>query len=190
MFFMLVSSCNNQPPKELNRLTSEWEEGEPTYCIYTKYDSSIVWINCKDSIYHSSYFIRRIFRKKINTYLNMEKVIVVDSKDNKRIESYNYIKNLGNDLISKIDLSYDFETKSYSASRIDSVMTEERREQLSKRNKLVLDSIIKDVKKNNSYLCGTARNEILMKDIFEHKFKKSISKDSALAVIELWKNEL
>ena len=193
-FIIIVSiailySCDKtteKTAKGLTELNENWIGKESSFWIESKKDSSLSEIKASDTLIYPNFKVKKKFELETNDKLKIDKNLLISSlTKNKVFETDIYSKNINANIKSKLYLTYDYELEEYSIILFDSLATDEKR----RSNEMKLDSMYKYAEKNNLYLCGTAANEILYKDIPEFPSIKEVSLDSALTIIQKWKNE-
>lgn len=178
-----ISSCKQNTPKDLTLLTNEWTADSSTFWKVNN-ESDIELLKPHDTL-SINFITRKVFKRKITDNLELEKIILIDSKSGRTLsESDLYKRKLGAFTESHVDISYDYEKEEYSAYIIDSTGTEEKIRQ----NQQEAENAQKYAKENNLYLCGTAYFGILNKNIPEFPIMNEITKDSALSIIKTWTN--
>ncbi|AUC80726.1 hypothetical protein [Lacinutrix sp. Bg11-31] len=172
--------------KGLTELTENWNTKETSFWIEIKKDSSLTEIESSDTLKYPAFKVKKKFELKTNGKLQIKKSLLINSLSRSKVfETDIYSKKINANIKSRLYLTYDYLLKEYTIILLDTVATDEKR----KSNKIQLDSMYKYAEKNNLYLCGTAANEILYKDIPEFPSMKEVSLDSALIIIDVWKNE-
>ncbi len=186
---VIFHSCEKKTEKTaigLYELTENWKQKKSTFWIEIKKDSSFSEIKLADTLKHPDYKICETFEFNPNKELNIKKLILINSSTKNKIsETDIYSKKINANIKSELNLTYDYQTKKYSIILFDSLKKKKKR----RSNRVKLDSMYKYAEKNNLYLCGTAANEILYEDIPEFPSIIEMKLDSALIIIEKWKNE-
>ncbi len=178
------SSCTQKSPKNLTLLSKDWNYANTTFWKISN-DSEIELLKPKDTV-NTEFIARKVYTKEISKNLNVDKIVLIDSKNHHRIlESDLYRKKINVFTESHVSLSYDFAKDGYSAYIIDTIGTDKKIEE----NQREAKNAVKYARENDLELCGTAYFGILNEDIPAFPIIKEITKDSALTVINIWRKK-
>jgi hypothetical protein len=136
-----------------------------------------------DTISTANYTLTKKYQIRLKNDLTVTKLIDIDPKTKNKIsETDIYTMRQNPNIESRLGLTYNYNTEKYYADFLYSTTTSEK----IKANRMKADSMMNYAEKTGLYLCGTAYNEILWKDVPFLPIPREIEKDSALFVIDEW----